>query len=96
MPAVLPTFTQRKSQLSLPAWRKWFFTAFLVLWLESRLLLSASLVGLLLVDLAWTTDFAVALAAGWHPFAATANMFDNVLSCSYSRCIDLRRDPPRL
>ena len=48
----------------------------LALWLESRLLLSALLVGLLLVDLAWTVDLAVALATGLHPFAATANMFD--------------------
>jgi len=50
------------------------------LWLESRLLLSALLVGLLLVDMGWALDFAVALTTGLHPFAATANMFDPALS----------------
>ncbi|MCX7005812.1 MAG: hypothetical protein NTY53_00905 [Kiritimatiellaeota bacterium] len=50
------------------------------LWLESRLLLSALLVGLLLVDLGWTLDLAIALATGLHPFAATAYMFEPALS----------------
>ncbi len=48
----------------------------LALWLENRLLLSALLDGLLLVDLAWGADLLVALASNLHPFGATANMFD--------------------
>lgn len=51
----------------------------LALWLESRLLLSALLDGLLLVDLAWGADLLVALASGVHPFGATDNMFDLAL-----------------
>lgn len=46
------------------------------LWLENRLLLSALLNGLLLVDLAWGVDLLVALVSGLHPFGATANMLD--------------------
>ncbi len=49
------------------------------LWLESRLLFSALLVGLLLVDLGWMVDLLVALLTGLHPFAATATMFTAAL-----------------
>jgi hypothetical protein len=47
------------------------------LWLESRFLLSALLVGLLMVDLGWGLDLLVAMIAGFHPLGATTNMFDS-------------------
>ncbi len=46
------------------------------IWTESALLVSALLVGLMLVDLAWSVDLLMALLTGSHPFGATYNMFD--------------------
>ena len=46
------------------------------LWLESPLLISWAAVSVLLVQVAWTIDFLVALVAGVHPFRASAYMWD--------------------
>lgn len=52
------------------------FILLLALWRESRLLFSTQVVALLIVDVLWSIDFAVALAAGIHPFGATGYMFN--------------------
>jgi len=53
------------------------FGAVAVLWLRSRLLASMMLLAVALSDgLAWTLDFILGLATGWHPFNATTYMFD--------------------
>lgn len=44
--------------------------------LESALLISWAAIAVLLVQIAWTLDFGVALVAGVHPFRATMYMWD--------------------
>lgn len=46
------------------------------LWLESPLLLSWAAVSVLLVQIAWTLDFLVALVSDVHPFRASTYMWD--------------------
>ena len=46
------------------------------LWLDNRLLLSMQWLAVALVGLLWGLDLAMAAATGWHPFGATAYMFD--------------------
>ena len=54
-----------------------FMGTVLALWFESRLLASMMLLNTFVADgVGWTLDLLVALASGWHPFGATAYMFD--------------------
>lgn len=46
------------------------------LWLESPLIFSWQAVSVLLVQIVWTIDFAVALVSGRHPIGGTEYMFD--------------------
>jgi hypothetical protein len=46
------------------------------LWLESPLLLSATLVGVALAQVGWALDFFGRLALGFHPIGGTEYMFD--------------------
>jgi hypothetical protein len=52
------------------------FLTFVAVWTESRLLASSQLVGVLLINLAWTIDMGVALLTGVHPIGGTEYMFD--------------------
>ncbi len=52
------------------------FIILIALWTESRLLLSSQLVAVLLVDLFWMVDLAIALIAGFHPIGGTEYMLD--------------------
>jgi hypothetical protein len=53
------------------------FGAVAALWLRSRLVASMMLLASALTDgVAWSLDFILGLAVGWHPFNATTYMFD--------------------
>jgi len=52
------------------------FLTFVAVWTGSRLLASSQLVGVLLINIAWTIDVAVALLTGVHPIGGTEYMFD--------------------
>jgi hypothetical protein len=61
----------------------------LALWLESRLLASMVLLNTFAADgVGWTLDLLVALVTGWHPFGATAYMFDQRIPILV-RCLSL-------
>jgi hypothetical protein len=46
------------------------------LWLESRVLLSAQLVGVAVPQVGWTIDWIGRLILGFHPIGGTEYMFD--------------------
>ena len=50
---------------------------FAALWLESSLLLSSQLAGILLIQLVWAVDFGGQLLFGVHPVGGTEYMFDD-------------------
>jgi hypothetical protein len=52
------------------------FLTFVAVWTGSRLLASSQLVGVLLINVAWTIDVVVALLTGVHPIGGTEYMFD--------------------
>jgi hypothetical protein len=52
------------------------FLTFVAVWTESRHLASSQLVGVVLINLAWTIDVGVALLTGVHPIGGTEYMFD--------------------
>ena len=52
------------------------FLILAALWLESRLLMSAQLLSVLLVGLLWGLDVGVAFVSGVHPIGGTEYMFD--------------------
>lgn len=63
--------------------------AVLALWFESRLLASMMLLNTFVADgVGWTLDLLVALVSGWHPFGATAYMFDQRIPI-FIRCLSL-------
>jgi len=53
------------------------FGVLAALWLESGLLASAQLAGVLMIQLLWAIDFLSALIAGAHPIGGTEYMFDS-------------------
>jgi hypothetical protein len=53
------------------------FGVLAALWLESGLLASAQLAGVLLIQLLWAVDFLSALFSGAHPIGGTEYMFDS-------------------
>lgn len=52
------------------------FVVAVALWRRSRLLFSSQAVGVLLIQLVWTIDFAGRLLGGGHPIGGTEYMFD--------------------
>ena len=49
----------------------------MALWLENRMLASMMLLSMFIADeIGWGGDFIIRLLFGWHPFGATAYMFD--------------------
>lgn len=52
------------------------FILLIALWTENRLLLSSQIVSVLLVDLCWTVDVAVAVSFGFHPIGGTEYMLN--------------------
>ncbi|MBT8363690.1 MAG: hypothetical protein KJP23_03225 [Deltaproteobacteria bacterium] len=51
------------------------FILLIALWTENRLLFSSQLVAVLIVDILWSVDVAMALLWGFHPIGGTEYMF---------------------
>lgn len=52
------------------------WVVFLAIWVESTLLISSQLAGILLIQLVWAVDFGGGLLFGLHPVGGTEYMFD--------------------
>ena len=51
-------------------------TLLIALWAESRVLISATAVGVVFIQLVWALDFGARLLLGFHPIGGTEYMFD--------------------